>query len=84
MTLMKPSCTPGTATKMVGVLLGCPISVSPAVCSGIEVKEQKFSELTVTICSNQGCFLSDVASSIGNIVEKSDSSSGRNCQTLSL
>lgn len=47
-------------------------------------KEQKFRALTSRLWRSQGCFLSEVASSIGRVLEKAASSCSRSCQTRSL
>jgi hypothetical protein len=86
--LMRPSWTPGTATR----------TEACAECSDEEAfswfgddggiwhmaKEQKFSALTSKECRSHGCFLSVVASSIGSTVEKVFSSASRSCHTRSL
>jgi hypothetical protein len=47
-------------------------------------KEQKLRALTSRLCKSQGCFLCDVVSSMGSILEKSASSESRSCHTKSL
>jgi hypothetical protein len=47
-------------------------------------KEQKLRAFTSRLCKSQGCFLCEVVSSIGSIVEKSASSDSRSCHTSSL
>lgn len=89
--LIRPSCTPGTATRIAGCVgsvgeaeLSC---VVDGVCGGGTwhiAKEQKFSALTSKLCSSQGCFLSVFASSMGSILEKAFSSASRSCHTRSL
>jgi hypothetical protein len=85
---MRPSWTPGTATRMERC----------AECSDDETfplfgadhgtwhmaKEQKFSALTSKECRSHGCLLSVVASSMGNTLEKVFSSASRSCHTRSL
>jgi hypothetical protein len=88
--LMRPSCTPGTATR----IERCFESVGGAVLSSVGdggddgmwhiAKEQKFSALISKLCSSQGCFLSVVASSMGRTLEKVFSSASRICHTRSL
>jgi hypothetical protein len=87
--LMRPSCTPGTATRIeggVGLVVGTVLSSIGDDGDGMWhiAKEQKFSALTSKLCSSQGCFLSVVASSMGRTLEKVFSSASRNCHTRSL
>lgn len=87
--LMRPSWTPGTATRIegcVGLVGGAVLSSVGDGADGMwhTAKEQKFSALTSKLCSSQGCFLSVVASSMGRTLEKVFSSASRSCHTRSL
>jgi hypothetical protein len=88
--VIRPSWTPGTARR----IEGCGGLVGGVEFSWVGgdggggmwhmAKEQKFSALTSKLCSNQGCFLSVVASSMGSVLEKVFSSASRSCHTRSL
>jgi hypothetical protein len=87
--LMRPSWTPGTATRIegcVGLVGGAELSSVGDGGGGMWhiAKEQKFSALTSKLCSSQGCLLSVVASSMGRTLEKVFSSASRSCHTRSL
>lgn len=87
--LIRPSCTPGTATRIEGCVESVGKVASSLVGDGgvgmwLIAKEQKFSALTSRLCSSQGCFRSVVASSMGSTLEKVFSSASRNCHTRSL
>lgn len=89
--LIRPSCTPGMATRTEGCVglvneaeLSCVVDDGGGSGTWLIAKEQKFSALTSKLCSNQGCFRSVVASSMGSTIEKVFSSASRNCHTRSL
>lgn len=88
--LIRPSCTPGTATRIDGCVgLVGEAEMSCGVDDGgggmwLIAKEQKFSAFTSKLCSSQGCFRSVVASSMGSTLEKVFSSASRSCHTRSL
>ena len=89
--LIRPSWTPGTATRIdgpVGLVGEAELSLVGVGVGGGSMwhiaKEQKFSALTSKLCSSQGCFLSVVASSMGSTLEKVFSSASRSCHTRSL
>jgi len=86
--LMRPSCTPGTATRIEDGIesVGEAELLSVGGGGGIRhmAKEQKFSAFTSKLCRSQGCFLSVVASSMGSVLEKLFSSASRSCHTRSL
>ena len=87
---IRPSWTPGTATRMegcVGVVDGAglfPVGDGDGVGAWHIAKEQKFSAFTSKLCRSQGCFLCVVASSMGRTLEKVFSSASRSCHTMSL
>ena len=88
--LMRPSCTPGTATRIEDDVESVSeaelLSVGGGGGGGIwhMAKEQKFSAFTSKLCRSHGCFLSVVASSMGSVLEKLFSSASRSCHTRSL
>jgi hypothetical protein len=86
--LMRPSWTPGTATRIEGCAEYSDGDRPSLLVDDGGVwhmaKEQKFSALTSKECRSQGCFLSVEASSIGNTLENVFSSVSRSCHTRSL
>jgi hypothetical protein len=86
--LMKPSWTPGAATRIEGWVACSDGETSPSLGDNDGAwhmaKEQKFSALTSRECRSHGCFLSVDASSIGNTLEKVVPSPSRSCHTRSL